>query len=384
MIYFCSLGQNNDKLETFLSSALIQTEAGHAWFEGNTVLNTVALGSLATVETYLKFYHNAHLSSVSFPELRSLGTNLEIIGNSPSTSDGLLSISMEKLETVGAHVKFEDNALLAQISLPRLKTVGGLVAIISNAKLAALQLHSLVNIMDYCSVASNPKLESILLPSLKTVGRDLSFKSNSLLEVISLPRLQLAGGSLTIESHSNLNNFTANSLFEVDGIFDVDGCTSLVALSAANLVTIDSLIVEKNSALEELSLRRLEQVRDFVLIRENSALTTISFPSLRFVQGDFNIGDLQTSLEVLSAPSLQSIGRSLKVMAGEKLGLVQVDLHSLHHILGLVESEPDFFQLSSSSANARVMACHGLLRFGIRASSFPNGYSRLARPPPLF
>jgi hypothetical protein len=114
-------------------------------------------------------------------------------------------------------------------------------------------------------------------------------------------------------------------LEEVTGNIWVGPTVGVDAITLNGLVRVGGTIhVANNGSLRGLYLPRLEQAGR-IEVDNNAVLTTISIPRLAHVDGSFVITD-NTSLEMITATRLATVGQELVIAGQPKLNLFEIPL----------------------------------------------------------
>jgi len=173
-----------------------------------------------------------------------------------------------------------------------------------------ISLSVLVN-LDFASFLSkadgidieNTKLQSLDGINLKTVG-DFTIVNNDLISEITM-ELTNVTGVLTFEGKSDLvvkldQLKSANNL-------TFQGCASVSLSSLENLN--DSLVLLKNS-FESFDLPNITKIGNSLIINDNTQLANLTLPELTNVAKALQIAN-NTELNAISLPKLAKIGADL-------------------------------------------------------------------------
>ena len=113
------------------------------------------------------------------------------------------------------------DSTLTSLSLPEITTVGGALSVLSNDSLTSLSLPNLRSVGDYVTVETNDALTSFDLSALTEVGEEwfdnVSVKHNAALTSFDLSALTRLTGSLFVRFNAGLASFDLAALTEVGG-----------------------------------------------------------------------------------------------------------------------------------------------------------------------
>jgi hypothetical protein len=159
----------------------------------------------------------------------------------------------------------------------------------------------------------------VVMPNLTHVMTDMcegflqchvTFEDNPLLTTISLPSLVMTN-QLSIRGNGALTGLSLDAL--VGGAVVVEG-TALSSLRLPALAEPWLLTVSSNPVLTRLEAQTLAELwdRGDLTIRDNAALTGVSFPALASINGSLEVSD-NAALTGLSLPALTTIGGDMSV-----------------------------------------------------------------------
>ena len=208
---------------------------------GNTLLNTISIGSLKSAKS-IGIYSNG-LNSLSFSSLTTLSESLQISDNTSLTSlttsslissggisiegTGLNSLSFPALTTINGELNINSNESLTSITAPLLTTVGTSNSYysirIENNGLTNLSLPSLTTLYGRLNIENNASMTSVSFPALSTIksGETISITSNILLNTLNISSLSKIS-KLNLWSNK-LNNIIWSPLINSLGGIEVYG-----------------------------------------------------------------------------------------------------------------------------------------------------------------
>lgn len=134
----------------------------------------------------------------------------------------------------------------------------------------------------YGDIVFETPVKSAQLENLKMVFGSIYLQS-SLLEEFSAKHLEYVTGSLLVGSKNKtlpkLKSITLPKLKEVRGHFQVEN-TELNSIHLQGLLGIGSLKVKNNLKLTSVSFDNLERSRNFLIIEDNSVLSSLNLSNL--------------------------------------------------------------------------------------------------------
>ncbi len=375
----------------------------------NTITQTVYISSEADLQQLVGICRitgslviesqdpQASLSSLSLPDLRSLGESLHISfrsltsldlsslesagsisiqGNYSFPNSGLLSVDLSFLKSTGS-ISIQNNSStnspnsgLGSVDLSSLESAGS-ISIENNLYLTSLDLSSLESAAGNVNV-SNTALTSLSFPELTSLN-SLSISSNSVLAFLSLPLLESVPGTINISGNAALVSCEGDAILEVGdcsaagGEIDPEICgTTSFVFEGDYIITTETDIenlagvcgITGNLSIEQTSLSSmsfpyLKAVAGTLQVTENSDLTDLNLSEL-IVAGELVIGSNAilesvnlaalvsvggqvaigyTNLVTLSLPSLTSVGSHLIVL--DNAVLTTLSIPSLSAVGGL-------------------------------------------------
>ena len=281
--------------------------------------------------------------------LETVTGDIVIAGNSQLTS----LAGVASLRNVGRRALIQGNPILADLgSLGTLERALGLT-IIGNDGLTDLRgLEGLTDSRINLNITNNGELVSLAgLENMTSSTEIVTIRSNrKLTDATALANLRTVN-FIDISGNVELQELRLSSLEKIDLRFIVDSNPALVTFEAPVLATIGDLTsFNGNTALVTLSLPSLLTAQN-VWIRSDASLTSVSVPNLSFITGNL---ELSTAPALAGADfgSLLSIGGNFlvsKTRLGSFVGFAQVSgiggtmtvtqNHSLPNFSGLVALE---------------------------------------------
>jgi hypothetical protein len=285
----------------------------------------------------------ADIGWVILPNLVAIGQDLYVAEDSgmsgnyyydggPSLDAGL---SFPSLVNVSGSVTFE-HVNSVSVELPSLRNLGGSLAF-TNVYSVSVELPSLRNLggsLAFTYVNSNDDMSTLSLPALTHIGSNLYF-SRAYYGELDLPLLRDVGGNLDFNSYSRFTKVDLPSLRGVGGYANFDwlyadtlsmpalttigsyfhledcrarGSSDGLSLDIDKLESVGSRFRLEDSYLASVNASALQTVgSEFSITEIEGGLTKLSFESLEFVRGYFEIQDCD-SLTVAYFNSLASIG----------------------------------------------------------------------------
>lgn len=261
--------------------------------------------------------------------LREIDGNLEIQTGTHSSN----SVQLLNLKTVGGDIIVQGTSTFSKLMLPNLQKVGGSVTIENNRDLTTVVLTALKGNVTSLSVVTNPELLALDLDNLGIVTDDAVIHDNEALTAISCNALTYVGGELDIRQESEsddgvLSSVDLSSLVSVNTLY-IRYHKVLDRIEFPALQTVDSeLHVKLNTALRTVSFPSLERCGS-ILFYQGTALKNVSMPLLSTVSGPFDVGFYDTNVNLghsnlkdLNLDSLRVAGSfRIKFVGLEKLSL---------------------------------------------------------------
>jgi hypothetical protein len=217
---------------------------------------------------------NSNLSAISFPELTDVGYSQDAACSSYlvpckniniENNDKLLMVDFNALINAGGSISMEENRDLSYVGVRDLESVQGSISFGQNENLDGVELSSLLGVQGNITFSGNSALRSAVFPSLTTVGGDVRVDSNTALASIRFPNLISIGGD---------PHFVSN-----DALINID----LGPFS----YTLESVRVTESPASRSVVFAGLTAVTGDVRFESNAALTSIRFPDLIRIGGEF-------------------------------------------------------------------------------------------------
>ena len=315
----------NIQLESIVLPNL-ESVVGDVFITANDALRTINFENLTQVRDYSLTYNNA-LTSVRMDQLT-------IVDNFSSQYNPVLeNIGLPALIEVTEEIEISDSKNLSNVEISAVETIGDL-RMEDNEDLSTLDLPNLTDIR-LIRILNNPSMETINAPSLITNVADhiygsISIGRNSNLSAINFDSLKEVR-ELSITANDNLTTMNIDALeTSVEELYFV-GNDKLSTLAFPKLTTCGGLTIRQNVALTTLSfpiLTSIEPISVFVStqIEDNGLITSIDFPNLEtFVGRDFSIEE--DNLETVNLENLVTVS-DLNISARESI--ISVNLSSIN------------------------------------------------------
>lgn len=236
------------------------------------------------------------------------------------TNPNVTVLSGDSLEEIEGDFKLQDVRSLNSISFPQLSTVGTLkwisVSVLSTLELAITQADGID--------IENTQLQSLVGINLETVG-DVKIVNNKFINEITMQVTNITG-ALVFEGNNpelvvKLDQLKAANNLTFQGCSSID----LPVLTSLN----DSLVLLKNS-LESFIAPNVTTIGNSLIVNDNTELTNVSFPQLTEVSRALQIAN-NTALEAIDGlPKLKKIGADLDLHGN----FSELALPSLSDVIG--------------------------------------------------
>lgn len=237
----------------------------------------------------------SNITDLSAPELETIGKEFSLKGLSD-----LNNLKFDSLKKVGS-IKFDSLAHLNKFSFTKGVSKAKSVTITNTflTTLEGIELDSVENLY----IANNIYLKEVDVNQMKKITGDVDFSSNHKQLKISFPNLKEA------------QNMTFRNVSSV---------------SLPSLESVAGGLGFYSNYMESFLGPNLTDVGSALVFNDNSALTNISLPVLKEVDGTFQIANNTQLKQVKGIPKLEKIGGALDFSGN----LTQVDLPALKDIRG--------------------------------------------------
>lgn len=200
-------------------------------------------------------------------------------------------------------LEISNNSALTSLQVNNLKNMYGNVLISNNGALGNIAIPTLVTVRGAFEISNNP-VSNIALPSFQRGYAGISFWNNNALTNLSLPVLQ------NITNSSNFEGGECNLIIRGQGLTSISlpalqRLYTLSIMDVPNLATINLSSLTKaapeisGTKLTTLSLPNFTTSNGHVYIRDNSLLTSISFPNYaatgNYVEQNFQNNNLPSA-----------------------------------------------------------------------------------------
>ncbi len=309
----------------------------------NDLSNLQTVGNNFTIGTGADNNTSFAGSSLSFPNLTSVGNNLNVTNNPGITGvsmpnlagtvnsidvhtngNAVATIDLSSVTAVTGAADFLNNvanATAANVNLGALTTVGGLLRL--NRTAASINLTSLTSVGGNLVIDNNAgPLGTLNIPSLNQVGGTLSIDNNDI-TAINIPTAFTAPSTaLTITGNTGLTSVTVGILSTTGNATVQNNGTGVTTINLSNLQTVGGNLSMNNNAANAITaavdLSALTGVTGNMTL--NRTLGTVTAPVLTNISGDFtaNNNGTWTNLDA-SFPVLATVGGNLSLQNNSML-----------------------------------------------------------------
>ncbi|HOG42930.1 MAG TPA: hypothetical protein PK560_02480 [bacterium] len=342
----------------------------------SSILKSIYLPELESVEGNLEIWDNNFLESVSFPSLKTVSEKF-LLGDIQwdfltPTFDGsignkvLSEVELPELISVGKTFRIVDGRLVKSFSLPKLKSSGFFqlayntdleeiflpllessedgFSVIYNNSLKSLNAENINNTkyiliknnnflesinfsditkVDDLSVADNGSMQSISFPLLEEIAEDFLIKNNPLVEPFSFPELKKIGGKLNINDNYSIEIFFLPLLESVTDMAVYTETIKTINLPLLKTICND-IQITNNSSLEMVKLPKLETIGGFFRLEKNTSPAMINMELLNEIGGNLSITE-NTLIESLNLPELKTVKGTLEIRTNQLISSVYLD-----------------------------------------------------------
>jgi hypothetical protein len=339
----------------------------------DSITNLAALYKLKRVGYSLIIYPTFSARQiVGLDNLQSVGNAIQI-----ETADTLDKLALPALETASSislksvligSVNFPKLKLLSKfltidasvgtLAFPGLQQVGGAVTLNTDpASGALMQVASFpaLTTTGNITVSNFRQLTKLDCPVLTKAG-DLKLENLTSLFNVSCPKLQTAG-VITLPTESKLTQIGFPALTQSGGLFLA--AKTINTLEVPLLKTISGDLFLWDNTLRTFSMPVLEEVGGNINISQLSQLTqtTVEWPALKKVSGDFYIQVQSSSVNTLTCAALTFVGGDLTVGTGYgNTSLAMVSFPKLTTITGKMRL---FAEQAPGNPNTRLTNLNG-------------------------
>ncbi|KAJ1653130.1 3-prime end of ExtraCellular Mutant protein [Dispira simplex] len=222
-------------------------------------------------------------------DLNKLGGCKKVSGSIDINGAGTGTISLGNLQSVGGDLTIQNIDVLQNVELPSLASVSGKLTVQNNTQLGSINCQNLTTV-DAFSVTGNPNLQALNLGQGLTEAKSFQLVDSAIKELKGT-NFETAD-SVEINGNRNLKNISMSELTQVMGYF--------------------SVVNNNNEA--SLDLPKLTEVRENCTFAN---LVEFNAPELKKIHGNINIIDNQ--LEKFSLEKLMDVKSSLSVINNENL-----------------------------------------------------------------
>ncbi|MFV0554401.1 MAG: leucine-rich repeat protein [Mangrovibacterium sp.] len=259
----------------------------------------------------------ATASEDTITDLSALNSLQEIIYNIVinKTYVGKDLAGLSNLEKIGG-VKVESVDSLENISFPNLKTIGTNVNIV-NSKLKTISLPALTQVGESFCLKSD-SLTTAEFDELLTIGESLTFNgatatngSVSTMKTIAFPKLQSVGDAFTLSGWGEAYKVELPALTRVLGTATISYLTTLETLDLDVLNEVGGLAISNMTALSIINAPKLDEVNGDLSVAGVTSLLSVSFNSIKNISGSLTLNAAAASSASFNA--LESIGSKLSI-----------------------------------------------------------------------
>ena len=200
-------------------------------------------------------------------------------------------------------IKIIGTTQLTQVDLSMIKTAIEIV-VDNNEALTSVNLSGLTRMDGDLDFSDCPLLSDLNLSSLEKVTTGWVNIENTALTNLNLTKLQKMNGGMSIESNSKLNSISF-VMTKLSDYLEIRENPILTSISFSNLTTmVDGIEISNNAILSSISFPALITAQN-ISISQNAALGSVSFPVLTTATVGFSQNAALTSV---SCPVLTTSG----------------------------------------------------------------------------
>jgi hypothetical protein len=245
------------------------------------------------------------------------------------------------------------------------------VYISDNPNLQSVDFPNLEKVLGGFYVNFCPSLTTLNVPSLKKIGMSFDgyygfYLLNSGLSNVSLPLVSIITGSINVMGNPNLTSVSFAQLLEHNGNADIAfrNNNALTSISFPSLRKADVIItMDQNHSLASINLPALTTVKTLMIWNTGNSLTSISLPALTTVTNGLLIKK-DTGLINFSVPLLTA-GAEIEILNNN--ALLSLDFPSLTTSDGLILKE----NLNLVSITFDNLISNGLI-FDLNGNKLPS------------
>ena len=268
----------NGRLEE-VEAPNLRVVGGALRVEDNGKVTVIALPGLERIEKMsfarpaLSFSRNRQAEVLTLPSLTHLTAPIEI-----SAGAALERIELPLL-SVSTDIEITENPALHTIDAPRLTAAGGVV-LDDNAAIRRLSMGELQTLGGDLWIQNNDALEEVDLGALLEVEGDIRLYRNPGLVTLTLPKVErVLGIGVSVRENTELVSFAMPALTAVANLLSSD-CPRLATLSMPKLREALKVDIFDAPGFERLEFPELARVHEWIGLRANEALVSVSLPVL--------------------------------------------------------------------------------------------------------
>lgn len=258
---------------------------------------TLTLNGIQKITGSLTGSNCTALTGINAPSLASISDSFSL-----TEATRLTELNFAELTTIGA-INWEALPALQSLSFTTGVTDAGDV-VITNTGLTSLDGISLETVGKF-QITDNTNLKTININNLKNATDLVNFAGNWNKLEIEFPNLATASNM----TFRNISSVSMPSLEKLKGQLGFWG-TEFKTFSAPNLTTTADLTFNDNSALTNISMPVLKTVEGGFVVSRNDKLSDIDLPKLETVSGAI---DFSGTFDTLSMGSLQEVDGGFNV-----------------------------------------------------------------------
>ena len=138
---------------------------------------------------------------------------------------------------------------------------------------------------------------------------------------VNFPVLTIISGSFNLENEFSIRKINAPVLGAMNSFYIKN--TSIIEVLFPSLQSINQAIIDRNSNLKELYFPQLTDANDQIFIANNSSITSIDWPQLKFVRGYYFYFEGNSSLQTIRLNALEEVNQRLSVVNNRELTSLQ-------------------------------------------------------------
>ncbi len=263
------------------------TNLTEIYMSGNTVLQSVNLSGLQAVDGGIFIDQCPALATMPSPQLQKIGQSLFGVYGLQVTNTGLQNLSWPLLTAINGYINIQNNSALTTISFPQL--IQSLAPVPTGVTGLNVSF----------AIGHNAALTTVSLPVLNKVV-SLAINYNTAVASVNLNALAKAD-AFGLGQASAITSFSLPVLKK--SRFEVVDCDMLTSIAVPLMDTSQYMNISDNAALTSLSFPLLKYINIALSINDNLALTSLSVPQLNYIESGLGVSN-NPLLQSLSFPQL--------------------------------------------------------------------------------